>query len=122
MSPPWMPLYIADYLADTRRLSTIEHGAYLLLIMEYWRNAGLPNDEIQLARIAGLTYSQWRKHEPSIKPFFQEGWRHKRIDEELFEATATYERRSKAGQKGGIAKAMLRHGHSKANGEYVAKG
>lgn len=43
---PWMPLYVADYLADTLDLSTEETAVYLLLLMIAWRRPDgcLPND------------------------------------------------------------------------------
>lgn len=105
MSRAWMPLYVADYLADTGHLSTAEHGAYLLLIMHYWSNGGLPNDERKLARIARMTPDEWDDAGITLKGFFDAEWRHKRIDQELVSAQAAYDRRAAAGRRGGYAKA-----------------
>lgn len=86
MSRAWMPLYVADYLADTGHLSASEHGSYLLLIMHYWSNGCLPDDDIKLARIARNTNAEWQKTKKSIEDFFEPGWKHKRIDAELARA------------------------------------
>src|SRR5262245_28700888 len=86
MNLPWMPLYIADYRADTAHLGAAEHGAYLLLIMHYWQTGGLPGEDKQLSRIACMSPSEWRKARPTISALFKDGWRHKRIDEELAKA------------------------------------
>jgi uncharacterized protein YdaU (DUF1376 family) len=83
MSRPWMPLYIGDYLRKTTHLDATGSGAYLHLIMYYWDNGYLPNDDLKLARIAKLTPRQYAKLRPSLNAFFQPDWRHKRIDEEL---------------------------------------
>lgn len=99
MSRHWMPLYVADYLADTRRLTMAEHGAYMLLIMEYWRNGGLPNDERRLARIVGASEEEWAAVRDNIAEFFCEGWRHKRIDDELAKSGEVSERRAAAANK-----------------------
>ena len=101
---PWMPFYFGDYLADTRHLSTLEHGAYLLLIAHYWQRGSLPDNDEQLARIAGLTPGQWRKVAENLRPLFSDGWKHKRIEFELSESA----RISEAGRKGGRASAESR--------------
>lgn len=105
MSRPWMPLYIADYLGDTAHLSTIEHGAYLLLMMHYWQRGSLPDDDDRLARIAGsMRIDDWRVIRPTVQAFFHDGWKHKRIDQELAEAV----RISSAGRIGGLASGQAR--------------
>lgn len=83
MKTPWMPLYVGDYIADTRGLSALEHGAYLLLIMEYWQTGRLPDDEVRLARIACVTDKEWRAIRSTLLKFFMPGWKHKRVEEEL---------------------------------------
>lgn len=69
---PAMMLWTDAYLADTTHLSTIEHGAYLLLLMAMWRTKTntLPNDPTVLARYAKLTSGQWQRVWPSIEAFF----------------------------------------------------
>ena len=69
---PSMPFYTDAYMADTSHLTTIEHGAYLLLLFAMWRTEGkeLPNDDKKLSRYARLTAGQWKKIKPNIWEFF----------------------------------------------------
>lgn len=106
MSPPWMPLYIADYIADTGHLGALESGGYLHLIMHYWRHGGIPSDDASLARIARMTAREWAKSRALILAFFDEDLRHKRIDSELEKAQEKSDRRADAGARGGKAKAL----------------
>lgn len=92
----WMPLYVADYLADTITLTCEEHGAYLLLIIDYWRRqAPLPDDDTTLAKTVRLPMKRWRVVRATIATFFrvdEDGWHHKRIDNEIAEAAARQQR------------------------------
>lgn len=108
MKRAWMPLYIGDYLGDTGHLSTAQHGAYLLLMMHYWTKGGLPTDDKQLSAITKLPLRIWMDTRDTIAMFFQEGWRHKRIDEELEKMAAVSAKRSAAGIKGGTQSAIGR--------------
>lgn len=105
MSRPWMPLYVADYLADTAHLRAAESGAYLHLIMHYWQHGSLPNDDRLLATIARMATEEWQQCRNIVSALFQPEWRHKRIDKELAEAKKRYERRAAAGHKSAEARA-----------------
>ena len=99
--PIWMPLYIADYLRDTRHLTTLQHGAYLLLIMEYWTKGKAPSTDAQRARVTGMTRKQWLSNRLAIAEMFEPDWRHARIDAELQKANELRMKRSVYGSKGG---------------------
>ena len=95
----WMPLYIRDYIADTTRLTTQQHGAYLLILMDYWMSGAPPDDDVVLARIARLDLAEWQSIRASIEPYFSiEGgmWRHGRLEHEHDKA-AGQKRRSRSG-------------------------
>jgi uncharacterized protein YdaU (DUF1376 family) len=96
-----MPIYIGDYLADTGHLSTAQHGAYLLLMMHYWRKGGLPDDDKQLSAIAKLPLRIWLDTKETIQAFFHDGWKHKRIEGEIQKRLEVSEKRAAAGSKGG---------------------
>jgi uncharacterized protein YdaU (DUF1376 family) len=108
MNRPWMPLYVGDYLGDTGHLTTAQHGAYLLLMMHYWRKGELPDDDRQLSKITKLPLKTWCEYRPILQDFFHEGWKHKRIDAELAKMLRVSQKRAIAGQKGGIGSALAR--------------
>ena len=66
----WMPVYIGDYLADTMRVSTEQHGGYLLLLFHLWRRGILP-DDVVLAQITGLGVSAWSSARQVLGEFFK---------------------------------------------------
>jgi uncharacterized protein YdaU (DUF1376 family) len=119
MAVPYMPLYVADYQADTSHLTTVEHGAYLLLIMCYWqRREKLPDDDRKLARIAGVGPREWARIRPTISEFFQidrSGWFHSRIQAELDKLQA----KSLKKQKGGLARAQQMLSERSARGQLI---
>ncbi|EIG1653677.1 DUF1376 domain-containing protein [Escherichia coli] len=97
---PYMQLYIADYLADTMHLSAEEHGAYLLLMFNYWQT-GKPIPKNRLAKIARLTNERWADVEPSLREFFcdnGEEWVHLRIEEDLASVREKLTKKSAAGK------------------------
>lgn len=99
----WMPLYVADYLGDTGHLMGPEHGAYLLLMMHYWRTGPLPDDDALLARIARTDPRSWRAMGGIVRAFFSvdDGrLHHKRIDAERQKAAAISAKRAAAGAAG----------------------
>lgn len=108
MKRPWMPLYVGDYLGDTGHLTTAQHGAYLLLMMHYWRKGELPDDDRQLSKITKLPLKTWCEYRPTLQDFFHSGWKHKRIDAELERMMRVSEKRAIAGQKGGLGSALAR--------------
>jgi len=99
-----MPLYVADYLADTGHLTTEEHGAYMLLIMHYWRRGGLPANDEQLARICKMTNKDFSQKRATLCELFSPGWIHSRIDRELAKSAEISQKRSKAAMQMHAAK------------------
>ncbi len=70
MSAPFMQLYVADYLGDTRhldraarRLSAASHGNVA-------RRRALPNDDAKLARIVRIVAGTAADRTPTSSPVF----------------------------------------------------
>lgn len=103
----WMPVYIGDYLGDTQRLTTEQHGAYFLLLMDYWRCGPPPADDAVLCSITRLKMVRFRKHKTTLLSFFQieDGkLRHRRVDAEIIRAKQNHDRNSVKASKAAHAR------------------
>lgn len=104
----WMPLYVGDWDSGTRHLDCEQDGAYGRLVRHYWRNGPLPDDDLQLARIVGISRNKWQKLRAILAAFFviEAGrWNHKRVDEELAKWTERKANAIRRAVAGGHAKA-----------------
>jgi uncharacterized protein YdaU (DUF1376 family) len=70
MSRASIAFYMGDYLKDTQALSTEQHGADLLLLMECWQKGRVPLDVASRASITRVPLARWRKISPPIDAFF----------------------------------------------------
>lgn len=99
---PFMQFYPTDYLADTQHLTTLEHGAYFLLILNYWQRGGrLPDEDRRLAGIVKMEVPDWLLIRPVMQEFFvvMDGyWHHIRIEQEFSKVRAKSVKASQAGK------------------------
>lgn len=116
----WMPLYIGDYLKDTGHLTAAEHGGYLLLLMHAWTHNGvLENDDFSLRATARLDSRDWKRSRDRLLAFFfltKEGYRHKRIEQELAVSRAKSAQRSVAGKASAEQRQRQREGNGRSTG------
>jgi uncharacterized protein YdaU (DUF1376 family) len=117
MSRAWIAFYMGDYQKDTNRLTTLEHGAYFLLLQECWTHGNIPIDPQARAAVAKLPLREWLKIAPKINPYFQDDGTNKRATKEIEKAETIRTKRALAGFRGGtqsgISKAIARGMQSK---------
>jgi len=106
---PYMPLWVADFLAKTMGLDAREIGAYMLLIMALWSHGGtLPNNPKKLQRIARCG-RDWPRVWEAISHFFtvdDDTISQQRVTEELQKMRTKREVNAQNGARGGRAKAL----------------
>ena len=109
-SLPYMQLYISDYLADTAHLNAEQHGAYLLLLMNYWqRGKPLDNTGERLSFVARMTPEEWEDSKEILAEFFWidgDIWTHSRIESDLDKVRERSEQASFAGKKSAVQRAF----------------
>ena len=109
----WMPVYVGDYLASTGRLTTEQHGAYFLLLLDYWKNGPPPDDDSILCQIARLSLESWKEIRHSMSSFFRISggqWKHQVLDERREEAERNRQNAINRGRRGAEARYRTRGG------------
>lgn len=84
---PWMPIHVAEWLAETRFLTGPQKGAYFNLMIYYWERQTIPADQRLRAKIAGMSLANWMRSESACAVNFiihADGtWSHAKLDAEI---------------------------------------
>ena len=120
MSFAYLPLYTGDYLRDTRALTPLEHGVFLMLLMYCWDTRGpLPTDEQDCAGLANCrSNTEIDALRKILRKFFihmEDGWYNKRMQREIEKSVNISNARSEAGKMGYQAKAKQLPSKSQAS-------
>src|ERR1700674_3019784 len=113
MSFSYMALFTGDYLRDTRHLTPMRHGIYLLLLMHCWDQKGpLPLEQQECAGIANCrSHDEVDGLQYILAKYFvkmDDGWYQKRMQEEIVKAEIIAKGRSKAGKIGAVVRARTK--------------
>ena len=105
MSFAYLALYTGDYLRDTRHLTPLRHGVYLLLLMHCWDSRGpVPLDEQECAGIANCrSADEIDALRYVLSKYFvrmDDGYYNSRMQAEIEKAQSISAARSHAGFKG----------------------
>jgi uncharacterized protein YdaU (DUF1376 family) len=105
MSFAYMPWYTGDYLRDTRHLSPMKHGVYLLLLAHCWDQKGpVPLDEQEAAGIANCrSIDEVEALRYILDRYFvrmDDGHYNKRMQAEIVRAESISVKREDAGRRG----------------------
>jgi uncharacterized protein YdaU (DUF1376 family) len=72
MSFDWFPWFPIKFRRKTRHLGLAEDGAYRRLIDEYMTTGEpLPDNDVALARIIGVSLDEWMAVASTLRPFFE---------------------------------------------------
>lgn len=120
MSFAYLQLYTGDYLRDTRHLTPLKHGVYLLALMHCWDSKGpMPLDEQEAAGICNCRSSdEIESLRYVLSRFFvcmEDGYYNERMQHEVEKCAVISGARSAAGRKGFQARAKQMPGKSQAS-------
>lgn len=122
----YIQFYPADYLADTAHLTTEEHGAYFLLILNYWQTGKkLRIDRLPI--IARMPNDRWISVADVLGEFFNEVdgyWIHDRIEADLQTVNDSIQQKIEAGKASARQRAAKnqRKGNDRSNDRSNGKG
>lgn len=118
MSFAFLALYTGDYLRDTRHLTPLKHGIYLLLLIYCWDTRGpVPLDEQEAAGIANCrSADEIEALRYVLERYFvrcDDGWYNERMVKEVSKAEALSTVWSAAGKRGAEARLKVRQAKAK---------
>lgn len=127
MSFAYLPLFTGDYLRDTRGLSPLRHGVYLLALVYCWDSKGpMPLDEQECAGICNCrSGDEVEALRFVLGRFFvrmDDGHYNKRIAEEVAKSERLSATLSEAGLKGVEAKRAKARAGARAKANATLKG
>jgi uncharacterized protein YdaU (DUF1376 family) len=108
---PYLPLWTSKYLGATTHLNYRQHGVYVMLLVQCWRqtDCSIPNDPDWIQTRLRLTAKQYQTDAaPVVAEFFEtnkHGRLHQpRLTEEFYQVISKKVRRRETGREGGLAR------------------
>lgn len=114
MSIPYLPLFVADYEADTAHLTMAEDGAYMRLLRLCWRTEGcsIPDDPDWIMRRLRVDREEYERIvQPVLNEFFKRRrgrLYNARLSREHARIKTVSQTRSESGRKGGRPRKPLK--------------